>query len=66
MSLVHRGHALTQQQCDALVPVINANMQGYFSIKKFIAACDEALEAAGCPVPEGEGPCQKPTKKKRS
>ena len=43
-----------------------ASMQGYVSIKKFLAACDEALVAAGCPVPEGEGPCQKPTKKKRS
>lgn len=52
MSITHRGHVLTQQQLDAIVPVLNNKMQGKIrGAKAFEAAVDKALEAAGCPVP---------------
>ncbi len=51
LSIVHRGHELTQQQLDALIPVLNRSMRGEINKRKFEAECDKALEAAGCPVP---------------
>jgi len=50
LSAIHRGQKLTQQQLDALVPVLNDRMHGKISEQKFEAAVDEALEKAGCPV----------------
>lgn len=50
LSIIHRWHALTQQQLDALVPVLNQHMQGKIKKRDFEAECDKALEAAGCPV----------------
>lgn len=62
MRIIHRGHELSQQQLDAIVPVLNASMRGKHPGKKRLeAALDKALEAAGCPVPaqsaaqQGEG-----------
>lgn len=56
MKIIHRGHVLTQQQLDALVPVLNRSMQGDIKKRDFEAECDKALEAARCPVPPGVGP----------
>ena len=50
LSITHRGHKLTQQQLDALVPVLNERMHGKISEQEFEAAVDGALEKAGCPV----------------
>lgn len=57
MHIIHRGHELSQQQLDAIVPVLNESMHGK---QRLEAAIDKALEAAGCPVPDitaqqGEG-----------
>lgn len=54
MSIIHRGHALTQQQLDAIVPVMNRSMHGEIKMKNLGAEIDKALEAAGCPVPADE------------
>lgn len=54
LTIMHRGHKLTQQQLDTLVPVLNDNMQGKIRKGGFEAAADAALEAAGCPVPEAD------------
>lgn len=50
MSVNLQGHILNQRQLDAIVPVMNALMQGRVSQKKFEKACVEALEKAGCPL----------------
>jgi len=50
MSVNLQGHILNQRQLDAIVPVMNALMQGRVSQKKFEGACVEALEKAGCPL----------------
>ena len=54
MKITHRGHVLTQQQLKVLTPVLNDHMHGKIGSSKFKAACDKALEAAGCPVPPEE------------
>jgi F0F1-type ATP synthase delta subunit len=56
MKIIHRGHSLTQQQLDALVPVMNRYMHGEIKKRDFEAEVDKALEAAGCPVPHEIGP----------
>lgn len=55
LQVIHRGHSLSQEQLDALVPVLNKSMRKRMSKKKFEEECDAALIAAGCPVPEEEG-----------
>jgi hypothetical protein len=45
-----RGQTLSQEQLDAIVPVVSARMQTRMSVKKFEDACVVALEAAGCPL----------------
>lgn len=54
MSIILRGHQLTQPQLDAIVPVLNDSMNGKISKKKFEQACVDACAAAGCPVPDQE------------
>lgn len=49
-SITHRGQKLTQQQLDALVPVLNRHMHGEIKKRDLDAEFDKALEAAGCPV----------------
>lgn len=52
MRIIHRGHVLNQQQLDAILPVLRESMNGrHRGKKKLEAAIDQALEAAGCPVP---------------
>jgi|GEM_PF-4627462 len=51
MGLIHRGHELNQQQLDAITPVFNDQMQRRINKTKLLQAIDDALEAAGCPVP---------------
>lgn len=61
MRIIHRGHELSQQQLDAIVPVLNESMRGKHPGKKRLeAALDKALEAAGCPVP-AESVTRQPT-----
>lgn len=51
MRIIHHGHELTQQQLDAIVPVLNEAMNGKHRGKKRLeAAIDKALQEAGCPV----------------
>lgn len=50
MSIHLKGHDLNQRQLDAILPVMNDLMQGKVSQKKFEAACEKAMEAAGCPL----------------
>lgn len=50
LSIKHKGVRLNQQQLDAIVPVVNENMQKGWPLKKFQEKIDEALAAAGCPV----------------
>lgn len=47
MGLFHRGVELTQEQADAIIPVINSGIRRRAD---FEAAIDLALEEAGCPV----------------
>jgi hypothetical protein len=51
MIIIHRGHKLSQQQLDAILPVLRQQAQGKISKRKLNKAIDDALEAAGCPVP---------------
>jgi len=54
MGIIHRGHELNQQQLDAILPVLQDSMNGRYRVKKKLeAAIDQALEAAGCPLPAG-------------
>ncbi|HHQ2718916.1 TPA: hypothetical protein ACSPMB_004837 [Pseudomonas aeruginosa] len=56
MRIIHRGHELNQQQLDAILPVLQDSMNGRYRVKKKLeAAIDQALEAAGCPLPAGTG-----------
>lgn len=54
MSIILRGHELTQPQLDAIVPVLNDHMNGKISKKKFEQACVDACASAGCPIPNQE------------
>lgn len=54
MGIIMRGKELTQEQLDAIVPVINAHMIGRISKKKFEPACIEAMDKAGCPLIQDE------------
>lgn len=54
MSIILRGHKLTQPQLDAILQVLNDHMNGKISKKKFEQACVDACAAAGCPVPDQE------------
>lgn len=45
-----RSVALTQEQCDALVPLLNDSVTKRFSKSKFNQACLDALEKAGMPA----------------
>lgn len=61
MRIIHRGHELSQQQLDAIVPVLNESMRGKHRGKhRLEAAIDKALGAAGCPVP-AESVTRQPT-----
>lgn len=57
LSITHRGQKLSQEQLDALLPVLNDNMHGKIKQGHFHAACDAALEAAGCPIKQEKKPC---------
>jgi len=58
--LIIRGHLLTQAQLNALVPVMNKDLNGdYASTAEYQAAIEQACADAGHPIPEGEGPHQK-------
>lgn len=46
------GHEFTQQQIDAIVPILNEHMAGGISKKKFESAVEEACRKAGCPIPD--------------
>lgn len=47
MGLFHRGVELSQEQANAIIPVINSGIR---KRADFEAAIDRALEDAGCPV----------------
>lgn len=64
MKIILRGHLLTQEQLDAIVPVLNQRMHGRLSAAKFEAAAEKACADAGHPVPEGIGPHGKEGKAK--
>lgn len=51
MVIIHRGHELSQQQLDVILPVFKDHMKRRISKKKLHQGIDDALEAAGCPVP---------------
>ena len=45
-----RGVLLSQEQLDAIVPVMNKTMRTDMSPKEFEAACINAMREAGCPL----------------
>lgn len=52
MQIRHRNHVLTQEQMEAIKPVVKASFSGEYRTRKaFMEAADAAMEAAGCPVP---------------
>ena len=50
MKIILQGKELTQEQLDAVLPVINARMIGRIALRKFESACLEAMDKAGCPL----------------
>lgn len=54
MGIQLQGKDLTQEQLDAVLPVINARMIGRIGNRKFEAACLEAMDKAGCPFDDDE------------
>lgn len=65
LTIILNGHKVTQEQLDAITPVVNANMQGKFgNYKQFEKAAMKACADAGHPIPEELGPHGKPTKGK--
>jgi len=51
LKIIVGGHTLNQLQLDAIVPVMNRNMQKPMGLKKFEAACIQAMADSGCPLP---------------
>lgn len=49
MGIQLQGKDLSQEQLDAVRPVIEARMVGRVGNRKFEAACLEAMDKAGCP-----------------
>ena len=49
MGIQLQGKDLTQEQLDAIVPVLNDRMRGRVTHRKFESACLEAMDRAGCP-----------------
>lgn len=54
LRISHRGHTLTQEQLDAITPVLNAIMQDEIEDDESVrfAAIEKALKDADCPVPK--------------
>ena len=53
MNIMIKGQRLTQEQLDAIVPIMNRSMWGEVSQSELEAEALKAMEAAGCPlVPE--------------
>lgn len=50
LEITHRGQVLTQDQVNALIPVLNKRARSRMSLAKIEEECDKALEAAGCPL----------------
>jgi hypothetical protein len=46
----HSGARLTQKQLDAIVPVLNKNMERPMGKNKFEKACETACSEAGVPI----------------
>lgn len=67
MSIIHRGHELTQPQLDCFTRILNEQMNGKHRGQVKMEAAFEALCAEkGCPIPEGVGPKGlKPEKKRK-
>lgn len=53
LRISHRGHTLTQEQLDAITPVLNAIMQDEIEDDESVrfATIEKALKDADCPVP---------------
>ena len=49
MIITLQGKDLTEEQLEAVSPVIRARMIGRIGNRKFEAACLEAMDRAGCP-----------------
>lgn len=49
--LIHKGKPLSEQQANAIVPVLNQLMANKISRHKFEEACEKAMEEAGVPFP---------------
>ena len=61
LSVKVRGKELTQQQLDAIVPVVNDRMNKRVSAKNFEDSCLKAMEEAGCPLtPADSSPAASP------
>jgi hypothetical protein len=54
MGIQLQGQDLTQEQLDAIVPVLNDRMRGRVTHRKFESACLEAMDKAGCPFGDEE------------
>lgn len=50
LSIKHAGVRLTQKQLDAIVPVLNKNMERSMGQYKFEKACETACRDAGVPI----------------
>ena len=55
LSILIRGTKLTQEQLDAITPIVDLRMQKLVSAKQFEVRCLQAMEDAGCPLVEAEG-----------
>lgn len=51
MKVYHRGHVLSDAQLEILKPILIQSANEGLSLKKTLRKADEALEAAGMPVP---------------
>lgn len=52
LSIIIRGKKLTQEQLDAIVPVVNDRTSRRMTAQKFEEACLKAMKDAGCPLDE--------------
>jgi len=67
MSVIHRGHELTQPQLDCFTIILNEQMNGkHRGQAKLEAALEAKCVEKGCPIPEGVGPHGLKPEKKRN
>ena len=63
LSITLKGYKLSQDQLDAIVPVINRRMlkSPRLSLRKFEEACVKAMAESGCPLADRARNSPKPS-----